>query len=604
MERQEHKRSFPHSGAGRGRGHGGVSGGASDSWNPSWLSTAVSPPSFGIEVSPVVGRGRGRANLLASLVSGVGTPQVKMQVPRDVQERYRESCEEMDGGSEEEENQMVQLQQHHAEWKEQMEFMKERGRQLEEAMLNLQKKRRHSSRSSSNQGSVPFSSTHACGQSFYVPCKDAEPVPVVPAVSPACDVFHAQDRSGDLSMWLRQPGSGRGVRGDDTYCLPSKREVVADRVPSVDWCPAPGHEELVVKKEFQPRDAGHSKVLLDNNCARSQGVEYRDSPRQGEHGDGLGDASVPLSEMSLSGVNKSVANEVPSFSVNDLRKAWGRECKIKGTIGKIGEKENKLGYVDVERQIRSHEMNGYPDSEIIDAIINATQSGSTRRTLLQTTDINLNAVKDILHSYFLEAEGGDLVTQLTTAKQIPSQDPQTFLMHCINLKNRIAKLKEEEGGMSLKGATKIMLQTLETGILSERIVNRLMPLLSNPSVTDGELISAMSKAVIAQKGRESKGDKKEKEKDREKKHVNVASVDSKADDDKVLKMVAEIRADVKGLRNSGGGDKKKDFGCEKCCLAGKGRTCTHCFHCGKQDHKYAACPELKSSNSNRSSTRD
>ena len=86
--------------------------------------------------------------------------------------------------------------------------------------------------------------------------------------------------------------------------------------------------------------------------------------------------------------------------------------------------------------------------------------------------------------------------------------------------------------------------------------------------------------------------------------MNVSLVDTKPEDEKVLKMVAEIRADVKGLRNAGGGDKKKEFGCERCCLAGKGRTCTHCFHCGKQDHKYAACPKVKSSNSNRSSTQD
>ena len=209
-------------------------------------------------------------------------------------------------------------------------------------------------------------------------------------------------------------------------------------------------------------------------------------------------------------------------------------------------------------------------------------------------------MKEIQHSYFLEVDGGDLVTQLAKAKQTSQQDPQTFLMFCINLKNRIAKQKEEEGGMSLRGATKIMLKTLESGLSSERIVNRLMPLFSKDSVTDSELIGAMSKAVIANKDRDSKGDK-----EKEKKSVKVAAVEtrSREEDDEVYQMVAEIRSDVKGLRNSGGG-KKVEYGCEACCLVGKGRSCTHCFYCGDEGHKYDVCPKKKSSNSNRSLTRD
>ena len=108
------------------------------------------------------------------------------------------------------------------------------------------------------------------------------------------------------------------------------------------------------------------------------------------------DGSVPLRDLSFSSVRN--VGDVPSFSINDLKKAWRRECKIKGTIGKIGDKENKLGYVDVERQIKMHESNAYTESEIIDAVINATQAGSTLRTLLQTSiDLNLETVKEILH---------------------------------------------------------------------------------------------------------------------------------------------------------------------------------------------------------------
>ena len=159
--------------------------------------------------------------------------------------------------------------------------------------------------------------------------------------------------------------------------------------------------------------------------------------------------------------------------------------------------------------------------------------------------------------------------------------------------------------MSVMGATKIMLKTLESGIASERIVNRLMPLLSKDMVTDAELIAGMSKAVIANKDRDSKGDQN---KEKDKKLVRIASVERKREeDDKVYQLIAEIRSDVRGLKNSSGNNSggKKEYGCEACCLVGKGRSCTHCFYCGEEGHKYDACPKkLKSSNSNRSSTRD
>ena len=72
----------------------------------------------------------------------------------------------------------------------------------------------------------------------------------------------------------------------------------------------------------------------------------------------------------------------------------------------------------------------------------------------------------------------------------------------------------------------------------------------------------------------------------------------------MYQMIAEIRSDLRGMKNGNSGG-KKEYGCESCCLVGKGRSCTHCFYCGDEGHKYDVCPEKKKSlNSNRSSTRD
>ena len=112
------------------------------SWHPSWLGTNVSPPSFGgatqMGQSSGVGRGRGRANLLASLVSEAtvvrpGSLPAKSDLLADA--GSGSECSDAEG------EEMKQLQQHHREWKREMQFMAERGRQLEDAMENLLRKR-------------------------------------------------------------------------------------------------------------------------------------------------------------------------------------------------------------------------------------------------------------------------------------------------------------------------------------------------------------------------------------------------------------------------------------------------------------------------------
>ena len=661
-------------GSGRGRGHGDyreqltTSAGYTTadnkmSWNPSWLTTEVSPPSF-----PGVGRGRGRADLLASMVSIVGSPKHQNVPPpsQHINDQYRDVCEESDDTCSDGEEELLQLRQDHAEWKRQMDFMAQRGQQLEQAIDGFERRRKQREDRKRKALLVPkFPASNNFevrqvsalnnnnninnlnnNQKMANRCNkynsdgnnnnDLHPTnnnfssPVMCSTQ-AYDPVCRQDPVEDLSMWLRRPdavsiscGRNSSLSSGNGRCHGDSANQKVGTGCSVQRGNGAGSLSVLSGAQSVSNAGLSGGVNVDHDVQMMHGYPAHGCSGVAPGADVLLDGrtqSVKVKSDCVGGPNASLCAPVlsdkcvtdgsnvgdkSSFSVEDLKKAWRRECKIKGTIGKIGDKENKLGFIDVERQITTHEANGYTDSEIVDAIINATQAGSTLRTLLQTTvNLDLTTLKDILHSYFLDVGGGDLVTQLTTAKQTPPQDPQTFLMHCINLKNRIAALKEEDGGMSMMGATKVMLNSLETGLMSERIVNRLMPQLSNVRVSDGELLSAMSKAVRAHQGREDKGEKKAEKRDQDRKQVNVKSLENRSQgDNQMMQMVAEIRSDIKGLRNAAG--EKKDYGCESCCVAGKGRSCTHCFYCGKTDHRYAECPEKekKSLNSNRLSMRD
>ena len=62
---------------------------------------------------------------------------------------------------------------------------------------------------------------------------------------------------------------------------------------------------------------------------------------------------------------KDTANLTAGCTVKDLKDAWRREFKIKGQIGKIGEKDSKLDYLSVKRQVDAGVKKGYEGSDII-----------------------------------------------------------------------------------------------------------------------------------------------------------------------------------------------------------------------------------------------
>ena len=308
-------------------------------------------------------------------------------------------------------------------------------------------------------------------------------------------------------------------------------------------------------------------------------------------------------------------------TVGELRDAWRREFKMKGQIGKIGDKENKLDYLSVKRQITRGVEKGYKDAEIIEGVINCTTPGTTIRSFLQSSeDLTIPILLDILRSYFQEADTVDLLQRLATAHQGSREDAQTFLMACLDLKNRIVRNEDDDIGFSRETVMKILLKTLESGLSDDRILNSIRPSLSNPAVSDNVLISEMSHAVMLEKKRKEKSKSAPRvafvEADETSSDaVEIARLQRQLDDLREEKeadsaqsdQLAQLQASINKLVNG----KHRQYGCKDCKKDGKGKTCSHCFVCGKGDHKVVDCPKKKekedkdeSLNSNRSPARD
>ena len=361
--------------------------------------------------------------------------------------------------------------------------------------------------------------------------------------------------------------------------------------------------------------------------------------------------------------NSSRGKEASNVSLEELKTVWRRDLKIKGKIGKGGEKENKLDYISVEKQILAAKKKGYQDSDIIEAVIDALPGGSEFRQvlLLKSDTINLEELLDMLKSEYLEIDSSDLIAQLTSAEQSVKEDEQTFLNRLIKLKNRILYEGQEDGvNFSSEAIMGMMLKTLESGLSNERIVTRLLPVFSQRNISDNVLMREMSKAVRSCKGR------KEKE---VRKCPRVASVEegkvSKESEEKLVKMMSELKSDVvevkqvqqrqnvfmktsmvpqtqmysqqpqpqqpppppqqrqqtppppppqqqqqpqhQGQQQNGFPPtwmlrRRVTFGCQNCMATGNPTQCTHCLKCGDGTHKVKDCPQNQS-NSNRSLSR-
>ena len=291
----------------------------------------------------------------------------------------------------------------------------------------------------------------------------------------------------------------------------------------------------------------------------------------------------------------------PKLRVDDLREAIRREFRIKGQIGRIGDKDNRLDFVSVKRQVEMAISKGYSEMDIVEAVINATTAGSDLRSLLQSMrSLSINRVLDILRSYYQEFDEGDLLQQLATAQQGNTEDPQAFVIRVLAIKNRILLQSEQDDtGLSEVTVCKIMCKSLESGIWNESIRGRMRHVLSSDRVSDIDILREIGLAVQSEKARKEKFNGKKQvrfntiqESEKEKETIGNKTIET------LTQVVSELTGQVNELK-SHVSQQRIQYGCSNCKEAGVARNCSHCFRCGCEAHQIRDCPENKSLNEER-----
>ncbi|CAH3170308.1 unnamed protein product [Porites lobata] len=164
--------------------------------------------------------------------------------------------------------------------------------------------------------------------------------------------------------------------------------------------------------------------------------------------------------------------ETIKFPVKGVEQGiFRRDFKIQGVVGDPGQKE-KLGYQALISQIEAGLTKGYSDKEV-SAVVRAVQPGLQLRSYLETmVDLTLPRLHKILRFHFHERNATELYQLLTNIAQQPNEDPQSFLMRALTVRQKIISAsKESDSGIKYDASSvqSLFLRAVETGLADETI---------------------------------------------------------------------------------------------------------------------------------------
>ena len=169
-----------------------------------------------------------------------------------------------------------------------------------------------------------------------------------------------------------------------------------------------------------------------------------------------------------------------------------KDFRLYGQIG-IANQPDKQSFISLMNQIDSGLSKGHKEKEIIEAVIRAIVPSLPLRSYLESVkDLTLNQLKSILRSHYREKQGAELYQMLATLSQLPGEDPRSFLLRGMNIRQNLILQGSQEDPYNLtynpEHVQMLFLKSLKTAFQSERITNFMKPHLENLSISDENLI--------------------------------------------------------------------------------------------------------------------
>ena len=131
-------------------------------------------------------------------------------------------------------------------------------------------------------------------------------------------------------------------------------------------------------------------------------------------------------------------------NIDHLKTILKRELRITGTISALGQKD-QVSFISLNRQIEAALAKGYTVREIVDAVIRSISPILPLRSYLEAiSEINLPTLHRIIRAHYQEKNSSELYAELANLVQSPNEEPQTFLIRALNLREKIIYASKEE----------------------------------------------------------------------------------------------------------------------------------------------------------------
>lgn len=135
---------------------------------------------------------------------------------------------------------------------------------------------------------------------------------------------------------------------------------------------------------------------------------------------------------------------------------------------------------------------GYPESEIVEAVVKAISPGLSLRGMLEMKNgPTLVQLRRILKSHYKEENASELYQKLINISQNSKETPQNFLFRAIELKDRLLFVSQGESSDEHFGTELIQkkfLRSVGTRLRSDHIKFQLKQYVDDPSIPDEVLI--------------------------------------------------------------------------------------------------------------------
>lgn len=252
------------------------------------------------------------------------------------------------------------------------------------------------------------------------------------------------------------------------------------------------------------------------------------------------------SELTINATGES-SEKMDGDAANTGDSAFGRLGVVRRDFtmsGKVGDADSDkdIGYLGAVRQIQDGLKRGYPETEVIAAVIKSITPKTLRNYISMVNNLTISKLFNILRLHYKEQSATELYQNLVQMKQEKKEDASTFVMRALETREKILFAAKGEPAVTydFKTVQSLCIATIESGV-DEEIASIIRPFLVL-GTTDMKLLEEVNKAEETLKARKKKHDMR--------RPSTVSSIETTSDNKEIHSILAGLQKQINAIESN------------------------------------------------------